>query len=188
MDQVEHNPFGLSRAGVLMASWGVLIMIAGIIHQWFPPHNSFSFEMDLLPWAIISVLGLAAQAVCQFQHQRMNFIIWVVAVLDGWAFTYYAFFTNYNVIGEIAPVWLFLLGIAYIPTALQIDTRFFYLAGLHFVAALLFELSARKVITISLLDTYGVIIVAIVSGAVLIAAAFLSRVERPQVQGSGARG
>ncbi|HET6261620.1 MAG TPA: hypothetical protein VFG99_05205, partial [Chloroflexia bacterium] len=137
---------------------------------------------------IISVLGLAAQALCQFKHQRMNYIIWVVAVLDGWAFTYYAFFTNYNAIVEIAPVWLFLLGVAYIPTALQIDTRFFYLAGLHFVAALLFELSARKVITISLLDTYGVIIVAIVSGAVLIAVAFLSRVERPQAQGSGVRG
>jgi hypothetical protein len=71
-----------------------------------------------------------------------------------------------------------LLGIAYIPTGFQIDTKFFYLAGLHFVAAIFFELAARKIISIGLLDTYGTLIVGVITGLVLVGTAFMARIKR----------
>lgn len=174
MGWVEHNPLGLSRAGVLMVGWGLLLLVAGALSQWaqFP-----SFELFLAMWGAVTVLGLALQATCHFQDQRANLSVWLAAVALGWVFTLYIMYRETALYSELAPLWLLLLGVAYIDTAFRINTRFFYLAAIHIVGALVLELAGRGVLKVDFLSTYSPFILGVIAGLFLIIGAPFARIR-----------
>lgn len=178
MEKLEHNPLRLSRAGIVMAVWGALILGVGLYNQW----NFPSMEMILMLWGGVTVVGLAVQGLCEVKDQRTNFLAWVGVVLLGWAFTLYAIYaTNYAYFDHLGGVWLILLGLAYVPTALQIDRRYWIFAGLHFLAGGLMELSAFKLLPadmMSFLDRNTPLLIGVIGGGTLLVAAFFGRYTR----------
>ena len=170
MQRLEKNPLSLSRAGIVMIAWGLLILGAGVYNQYYFP----SMEHILAVWGVVSVIGLAIQGLCEFRDQRTNFLAWVAVVVLGWAFTLYAIYaTNYQYFGHISGVWLILLGLAYVPTALQIDRRYWIFAVLHFIVGSMMEQSAFKVLSPELmrfLDTNAPLIFGLVGGGSLLVA------------------
>lgn len=176
MQSLENNPLHLSRAGIVMLTWGVLILLGGAITQWYFP----SVGEVLAWWGVISVAGIAVQLLCQVRDQPFNCGIWIVAVAIGWAFTLYATSPEVGWYGDIAGVWLIFLGVGYINTARRINSRFMIFAVLHFVVGGLMELSVHKILPISFLDNYASLILGLVGGLSLVIAAFFARVE-PQV-------
>jgi hypothetical protein len=170
MQRLEKNPLRLSRAGIVMIAWGLLILGAGVYNQYYFP----SMEHILTVWGVVSVLGLAIQGLCEIRDQRINFLAWVAVVVLGWAFTLYAIYaTNYQFFGHISGVWLILLGLAYIPTALQIDRRYWLFAALHFIVGSLMEQSALKVLSPEMtrfFDTNSPLLFGLVAGGSLLAA------------------
>jgi|GEM_PF-1362949 len=178
MEKLERNPLRLSRAGIVMAVWGALILCMGLYNQW----NFPSMETILMLWGGVTVVGLAVQGLCEVKDQRANFLAWVGVVLLGWAFTLYAIYaTNYAYFGHLGGVWLILLGLAYVPTALQIDRRYWIFAGLHFLVGGLMELSAFKLLPadmMNFLDRNTPLLIGVIGGGTLLAAAFFGRYTR----------
>lgn len=173
MEHLENNPLRLSRAGLLMAIWGVLILAAGITTQYYYP----SVEGVMLIWSVVTVVGLGAQALCQLKDQPLNYAIWVGAMVVGWLFTHYASSPGVGLFRDIAPIWIIMLGLAYIPTAFQIDSRFRYLAALHLVVGGLMELSVRGVLDIVFLRSNGSLLLGIVGGGTMLVGAALCRIR-----------
>jgi hypothetical protein len=178
MERLEHNPVRLSRAGIVMAVWGALILGVGLYNQW----NFPSMETILLLWGGVTVVGLAVQGLCEVKDQRVNFLAWVAVVALGWAFTLYAIYaTNYALFGHLGGIWLILLGLAYVPTALQIDRRYWIFAGLHFLVGGLMELSAFKMLPAGMmkfLDGNTALLIGVIGGGTLLVAAFFGRYTR----------
>jgi hypothetical protein len=176
MDVVEKNPFRLTRAGVTMLVWGLLLLAAGIYNQ----YNFPSVEGILFLWGAITLVGFVAQAVCEIQHAAVNFYVWIGAVAVAWAFTYYVTKWDNGAHGALYPdlpgIWLIFLGIGYLDTARTIRSKFAWIAGAHLVAGVLLELSAHGLPKIDFLNTYSTLIFGIVAGGTLIAASVTSRV------------
>jgi hypothetical protein len=173
MNRLEHNPLHLSRAGILMAVWGVLILVAGVATQYYYP----SIEAVLQWWAIVTVIGLAVQAACELRDQPLNFLAWVAAMAVGWVFTLWAVSPGVGLFADLTPVWLILLGLAYIPTAFQIDRRYWLFAALHLALGALMELSVRGVFVVGFLNSYSSLILGLVGGGSMIAGAALARIK-----------
>ena len=176
MEKLERNPLGLSRAGIVMLAWGVLILVAALYNQWWFP----GFDSMLLIWAGVTVVGLAVQAVCEVRDQPINFLAWVAVVVVGWAFTLYAIYSDPSLarFSLLSAIWLIMLGIAYMPTAIQIDSRYWWFAAAHLVVGGLMELSALRVVAIPFLNNNASLLLGIIGGGSLIAAAYFGRVPK----------
>jgi hypothetical protein len=177
MQSLENNPLRLTRAGILMLAWGTLVLVGGILSQWV--FNN-SIDGTLMLWGIITLVGVAVQLACQVRDQGVNCGFWLVAIAFGWAFTLYVLkMSDFSLYGSMAGVWLVLFGLAYIPTARQIDSRFMTLAIIHLVVGLLIILSAQNLLKMELLDTYSPLVLGVIGGGSLMVAAFMSRVPQP---------
>jgi hypothetical protein len=173
----------VEKARVLMAGWGLLIMLAAIINQFFDLPNP---NYVLWLWTGVTVLGILAHITSLIHGLGQNFGAWVVVIVLGWAFTFYVVkFDNgahIDLYGDLAGVWLILLGIGYLATAYHVERHFLLLAALHIVVGVLMELSARGVMRIGFLDTYSTLIFGLVAGLPLLIAALPQwyRAEVPQ--------
>ena len=173
----------VEKARVLMGGWGLLILLASIVNQFFDLPNP---NYVLLLWTGVTVLGILAHITSLIHGLGQNFIAWVVVIVIGWVFTFYVVkFDNgahIDLYGDLAGVWLILLGIGYIPTAYHVERHFLVFAALHIVAGVLLELSARGVMRIGFLDAYSTLIFGLVAGLPLLIAALPQwyRAEAPQ--------
>ncbi len=172
---LDNNPLGLTRAGLLMANWGVLLLLAGVIVQWWPLP---SIESRLAVWGIATLLGLFVQGVEAFRYVRGNLTIWAIALLAGWGFTLYAAYRIGSLFVYVGGAWLLLQAVAFAATGRQIDRRFFLLAALNAIVGTLVLLSAGKMVTIPFLDSYASLVLGVMAGATLIPGAAMSRVRR----------
>jgi hypothetical protein len=156
------------KARLLMGVWGLLILLAATITQFFELASSYVLWL----WAGVTVLGLLCQVVCLLRFLLPNFGIWLFFIAAAWLFTLYVIkFDNgahIDLYGDLAGVWLMALGCAYLATLVQVDRRFLLLAVLHLGVGILLELSARRVLTISFLDTYSTLIFGLVAGLPLL--------------------
>jgi hypothetical protein len=173
----------VEKARVLMGGWGLLILLAAIVNQFFELPNP---NYVLLLWTGVTVLGILAHITSLIHGLGQNFGAWVVVIVIGWAFTFYVVkFDNgahIDLYGDLAGVWLILLGISYLATAYHVARPFLIFAGLHIVAGVLLELSARGITRVSFLDTYSTLIFGLVAGLPLLIAALPQwyRAEAPQ--------
>jgi hypothetical protein len=172
MIKLDQRVLRINKAVFLMACWGLLILLASTINQFF---NVPSLDTILVMWAGVTVLGIAGQAVSLVRGLGLNFGTWLAVIAVGWAFTFYVVkFDNgahNNLFGDLPGVWLLLIGIGHIATAFHVMRRFLAVAGVHFAVGLLMELSAHQVVSISLLDQYSVLVFGIVAGGSMIVAA-----------------
>jgi hypothetical protein len=163
-----------------MLVWGLLLIGAGLITQYVtlpfvgkPYPDSF-----LIVWISISVIGLVFQGLCQAKYQPLNFWVWVGAVVLGWLFTLYVIYSNPSLYPEIAPVWFVLMALAYVHTAMKIDTKFYWLAAFNFALAIVFEAAWRHWGGTSFLDFliyYATPYFGLLSGIGLVIGAFFAR-------------
>jgi hypothetical protein len=142
-----------------MGSWGLLILFASLVNQYFFPPN---FDYLIVMWSVVTVLGLAAQVICLARGLGPNLAAWVVVIVVGWLFTYLRLYL------DMAGVWLLLLGVGYVATAIQVHARFWILAALHFVAGGLMELSVHKMLPLPWLDANQSLVFGLVAGVPLI--------------------
>jgi hypothetical protein len=161
-----------------MAVWGVLILVAGVATQYYYP----SIEAVLQWWGIVTVVGLAVQAMCELRYQPLNFLAWVAATAVGWAFTLWAVRPGVGLFADLSPIWLILLGLAYIPTSFQIDRRYWLFAASHLALGGLMELSARGILVIGILDSYSSLILGVVGGGSMIVGAALARIKHAEAR------
>jgi hypothetical protein len=191
---IDKYPLGLTRSGLVMVIWGLLLIGAGIFCQWVSlpyPHGY------IVAWLIFTVAGLSFQGWCQLKYEPVNFYVWLGAMLTGWLFTLYVVYMNAALYSEIAPVWFVLLALAYAHTGLIINKQFYILAGLHLLMALLFEIGWRHwwgITGLNFLIAYGTVAFGLMSGLGLIIGAFLPRgrirrkvsaLQQPQTQTPG---
>jgi hypothetical protein len=179
MKELELN---IPKVSFLLASWGLLILLGGVINQWF----NLSADFNLWLWGGITLLGVAAQLISMVRGMGLNLGFWLVLIIIGWLFTFYVIKfeggAHIDLFGDLPGVWLILLGLGYIATAFQVDIRFLILAALHLVAGALLELSSRQIATIEILDTYSSLIFGLVGGVPLMVAALPVWIARKQPQ------
>lgn len=172
----------IPKISFLLAGWGLLILLGGIINQWF----NLSADFILWLWAGVTILGLAAQLISMVKGLELNLTIWIILIIIGWSFTFYVIkFDNgahIDLFGDLTGVWLLLLGLGYIATAFQVDKRWLIVAGLHLAVGALVELSSRRVVSIEFIDTFSALIFGLVGGLPLIVAAFPVWFEKKQPQ------
>ncbi len=173
MRMLDSHPFGLPRSGLTMVVWGLALLVAGVVSQWVSLPYPGGF---LALWGGATVVGLVFQGLCQAKYQPLNFYVWVSAIGIGWLFTLYVVYSNGNLYPEITPVWFLLLGLAYTHTGMKISNRFYALAGLHFVLAIIFELVGRGVITADFLVVNGAIVFGVLAGTSLLVGSVYARV------------
>jgi hypothetical protein len=185
MFNYTESDLHIPKVSFLLASWGLLIFLGGVINQWF----NLSADFTLLLWVGITILGIAAQLIANVKGMGINLGIWLGLIVVGWVFTYYVVkFDNgahIDLFGDLSGVWLILLGIGYIATAFQVDKRFLIVAGLHLLAGALLELSSRQIVAIGFLDSFSTLIFGLVGGLPLIVAAlpvWLEKSEEPKAQ------
>jgi hypothetical protein len=179
MINTRHNMMTINKAPALMATWGFAVLLASLVGQFFELEQDYL----LIFWAILTVLGIAGHSLCYLRGLGKNFSIWMGLIALGWLFTLYVFKwdngANIALIADLPAVWLVLLGIAYIVTALQIDRRFYYIAGFTFAVALIMELSARRIVTIDFVDEYAQLIFGLAVSIPLFVAS-MARYYRPK--------
>lgn len=172
----------IPKVSFILAGWGLLIFLGGVINQWF----NLSADFTLWLWAGITVLGVAAQVISMVRGMGLNLGIWLALIVIGWLFTYYVVKfdggSHVDLFGDLPGVWLILLGLGYVATAFQVDKRFLILAALHLLVGFLMELSSRRVVTIEFLDSYSALIFGLVGGIPLMVAALPAWIPRPQTQ------
>jgi hypothetical protein len=112
----------INKAAFTLGAWGLLILLASLVNQFFIPP---SLEAVYALWSVVTLLGIAAQAICLARGLGSNFAVWMVVMVVGWLFTHSGFYA------DIPGVWLILLGVGYVATAFQVHMRFMWLAGLH---------------------------------------------------------
>ncbi len=172
---LDNNPLGLTGAGLIMANWGVLLLLAGIIVQWYPLP---SIEARLAVWGVATLLGLFVQGVEAYRYVRGNLAVWVVVLLVGWGFTLYAAYRAGSLFAYAGGCWLLLQAVAFAATGRQIDRRFFLLAAISAIVGALMLLSAGKVVVIPFFDSYTSLVLGFTAGATLISGAAMSRVRQ----------
>jgi hypothetical protein len=172
-EQVSQKP-KLSKLTIIMAGWGAVLLLGGVVNQ----YASLDIDTTFLLWGGLTILGVGAQLAGMVKGLGPNLTAWLGVMVLGWAFTFYVFkFDNgshIDMFGDLAGVWLILLGIGYIATAFQVDKRFFAFAGLHIGVGVLLELSARQVITLEVLNSNAALIFGLVAGIPLMIAAAVS--------------
>jgi hypothetical protein len=182
MFNMKELGLNIPKVSFLLASWGLLILLGGVINQWF----NLSADFTLLLWVGITILGIAAQLISMVRGLGLNLAVWIVLIIVGWLFTYYVVKfdggSHIDLFGDLAGVWLILLGLGYVATAFQVDKRFLIVAALHLVVGALMELSSRQVASIGFLDTYSALLFGLVGGIPLMVAAlpFWVKEEQPQ--------
>jgi hypothetical protein len=175
MQQLENNPLHLSRAGILMLTWGLLLVIAGALNQWytFP-----SFEAVLYMWGTVTVIGLIVQGICQIKDKPLNYATWVGVMAAGWAFTFYSVYGNVSLFADLAGVWFFLMAVGHFATAFHVDSRFFWLAGFNLLVAVVFELVGHHILTFDPIVTYTSIVLGGVAGVAMLVGAAMGRIKQ----------
>ncbi len=167
----QKSEIVLSKASLQLGAWGLVMLVGGAMSQWF----NLSADFLLVLWGGATVLGLAGQIVGLVRGMNVNLAIWIGLILVGWLFTLYVTkFENgvhVDLYGDLAGVWLVLLGLGYIATALQVDKRFFVIAALHLLVGGLVELSARQIVSIAFVDANSSLLVGLVGGLPLLVAA-----------------
>lgn len=184
MFNMKDLQLNIPKVSFLLAGWGLLIVLGGIINQWF----NLSADFILWIWAGVTILGLAAQLISMVRGMELNLGIWIALIIMGWLFTFYVVKfdggAHIDLFGDLSGVWLILLGLGYIATAFQVDKRFLIVAGLHLAVGALMELSSRRVISIEIFDTYSALIFGLVGGLPLMVAALPVWFAREQPQRS----
>ncbi len=182
MFNMKDLQLNIPKVSFMLAGWGLVILLGGIVNQWF----NLSADFTLWLWAGVTILGLAAQLISMVRGLELNLGIWVVLIVAGWLFTFYVIKidggAHIDLFGDLAGVWLILLGLGYIATAFQVDKRFFIVAGLHLAVGGLLELSSRRVISIEIFDSFSAFIFGLVGGLPLIVAALPFWFARKQPQ------
>src|SRR5438067_2537987 len=160
----------IQKAAFMMAAWGILILAASVMTQFF----ELSADYVLLMWAGATVLGIVAQVYCLVNGLQANLTVWIVLIAIGWGFTLFVMkFDNgshIDLYGDQAGVWLILMGLGYVATAFHVVKRFLILAVIHIVAGIVMELSARGKVPIDFLNTYSSLVFGLVAGVPLIIA------------------
>ena len=153
------------KARLILAGWGLPILLAGMITQWFDLPNP---NYALLLWAGVSLLGVAAQVVGLVRGLGPNLGLWLLLIFIGWAFTLYVVTldngTHIALYGDVPGVWLALLGVGYLATAFQVDKRFLAVAALHFGGAIALEAVARGSISVDFLADNGPLLFGLIGG------------------------
>jgi hypothetical protein len=166
----ETHEVRIPKAVFLMGAWGLVLLLASVINQFFAP----GVDPLLWLWFGATLLGLGAQLVAMVHGLGRNFAGWIVVVLAGWAFTFYVFkFDNgahVDLFGDLPGVWLILLAAGYAATARQVHPRFWLLAGLHLAVGLIFELAAHGALPFGALIGYSALIFGLVAGVPLLVA------------------
>jgi hypothetical protein len=171
MINLDQRMLRINKAVFLMAGWGLLILLASAINQFFDLPNP---DYVLMLWGGVTVLGIVCQAVALVRGLGMNFTVWLVLIGVGWVFTFYVVkFDNgahIDLYGDLAGVWLILLGIGHLVTAFHVVKRFLWMGIIHIVVGIVLEVSARGIVTIDFIDSYSTLIFGIVAGGSLIVA------------------
>lgn len=172
MQTKTNNAQGSGRPTTIMMAWALLLVTAGMMSQWIDMPYPGGF---LAVWGVFTMIGLGFQAMYQLGQPSGNFRVWASAISLGWLFTLYVVFVNISLYPESSPVWFTLLGLAYVHTARTVDRRFYALAALYFVMAVLFELSGRMNNTLDFLEVYGPVVFGVVMGMGLMFSALFAR-------------
>jgi len=172
MIKLDQRVLRMHKAVFLMAGWGLVILLASLINQFF---NVPNFDTILVMWGAATLLGIAGQAFCLVRGLGLNFGSWLAVIAAGWVFTLYVSKLDNgahgDLFGDLPGVWLILIGIGHVATAFHVARLFLLVASIHFVAGLLLELLAHQVISIGLLDQYSVLVFGTVAGGSMIVAA-----------------
>lgn len=176
----QKTHFVINKAAFQLAAWGLVILVAGALSQYF----NLSADFLLWLWGGATVLGLVAQIGALVRGVGLNLGVWIAVLAAGWLFTFYVTKFDNGAHADLYPdlpgVWLILLGIGYIASAFQLDKRFFILAALHLVAGGLLELSARRIVAVDFLDANGALLLGLVGGLPLLIAALPFWYGQPQ--------
>jgi hypothetical protein len=169
MINLDQRIVRINKAVFLMAGWGLLILLGSLINQFF---DLPSPDYVLYLWGGVTLLGIACQAIAMVRGLGQNFAAWMVVIALGWVFTFYVIkFDNgahIDLYGDLAGVWLILLGVGHLVTAYHVVRRFLLVGAIHIVAGILLELSARGIVTVDFLNAYSTLIFGIVAGGSLI--------------------
>jgi hypothetical protein len=174
LSSVKVGP--IPKVLLIHAFWGIALLIAGLLQQ----YAKLSFPDGVfLVWGVATVVGLLGQAIGLCKGLVSNFIVWVVLIVIAWAFTIYALRidSSFSVAAEVAPVWLGLMGIGFIATALQVDKMFWIVAILHIVVAVLVELAGRNILKVDFLVSNSPLIVGVVMGGSMILAGIIGTAQ-----------
>lgn len=169
---MSETTLHISKASFMMGVWGLAILVASMVNQWFTPPNT---DFLLLMWGLATLVGLGAHLISMVKGLGLNLGAWIGVVLVGWGFTLYVIKldngAHMDMFGDMAGVWLILLGLGYVATAFQVDKRFLIIAALHLAAGVILELSARRVVVVDAIDANSTLIFGLVGGLTLIVAA-----------------
>ncbi len=181
MINMKASHLRMNKAPSLMGVWGIVILLGSIMHQFF----GLRPDQVLLMWGLLTLLGIAGQAVCLMRGLEPNFGAWMAVIVVGWFVTLYVikFDKGYNIeyAGDLPAIWLGLLGLGYVATAFQITRKFWILAAVSFAFGGLLELAARGILQIDFLVEYGPLLFGIFAGVPLIVAS-LPYFYRPEVK------
>lgn len=171
MVNLDQRMLRINKAVFMMAGWGLLILLASIINQFFDLPNP---DYVLYMWGGVTLLGIAGQTISLVRGLQLNLTVWLVLMAIGWIFTLYVVkFDNgahIDLYGDLAGVWLILLGIGHLATAFHVVRRFLFLGAFHIAMGILLELSARRIMSIDFLDSYSTLLFGLVAGGTLIVA------------------
>jgi hypothetical protein len=172
MINLDQRILRINKAVFLMAGWGLLILLASVMNQFFDLPNP---DYVLMLWGGVTVLGILCQTVALVRGLQLNFTVWLILIALGWAFTFYVVkFDNgahIDLYGDLAGVWLILLGIGHLFTAFHVVKRFLLLGIIHILVGVALELSARGIVSVDFFDSYSTLIFGIVAGGSLIVGA-----------------
>lgn len=141
-NSVKLGPIG--KEVLVMAIWGIVMLAGGLIQQ----YGSLDLDSILIMWGILTLVGVAGQALAYVKGLGPNNIAWAVAIVLAWGFTFLALkanIQNADLYEDMPAVWFILLGIAFAFTGLQVDKRFYILAGIYAVLGIIMEISLRFV-------------------------------------------
>lgn len=139
---VKLGPVG--KEVLVMAIWGVALLAGGLIQQ----YGSLDLDGSLILWGVVTLIGAVGQGLAYVTGLGRNNIIWTVAIVLAWAFTLVALKANIkdaDLYEDMAAVWFILLAAAFAFTAVQVDKRFYILAGIYAIVGIMMEVSMRFV-------------------------------------------
>lgn len=174
IDSLKLGP--IPKVLLILLPWGLAVLLGGLIQQ-----NQTNANTILMIWAIVTIVGLAGQALGLCRGLELNFLVWVVAIGLAWAFTFVVYRVYepkgpndpilYN---DMGPVWLGLMGIAFIFTAFQVNPLFWLVAIPHLIVAGLMELSSRRILTLDWLDGNQPLLVGLIDGGLMLVAVVIA--------------
>ena len=170
MINLKSSHLRINKAPTMMGVWGLLILLGSIMQQYF----EIKIDYVLIMWGLATLLGIAAQAVCLVRGLGQNFGVWMGVIVVGWFLTLYIIKldSGYNIeyVADLPAIWLALLGVGYAVTAYHVTKRFWILAGISFLFAIILELPARGIMAIDFLVENSTLLFGIFAGVPLIVA------------------